>query len=76
MSASLKGDPLLLPEDTRPDPLRQPRLALDVPSDGPGKGGGQGTGSGSGQGPGDGRGYGPGTGENIGGGPPDTAGGG
>ena len=76
MSASLEGDALLLPEDLRPIPFGNPDSLSTVPSDGPGKGGGQGTGTGSGQGSGDGKGYGPGTGENVGGGLPRYGGGG
>lgn len=67
VSPTLKGDPLLLPEDMRPIPFGDPRSTAQIPSDGSGTGGGQGTGDGSGQGPGDGKGYGPGHGENTGG---------
>jgi TonB family protein len=76
VAATLKGDPLLLPEDTRPIPFGDPKSASLIPSDGPGKGGGQGTGKGTGQGPGEGAGYGPGRGENVGGGDPNYGGGG
>lgn len=70
MSTSLKGDPLLIPEDTRSVPFGNPDSLSTKPSDGPGKNGGQGTGVNGGQGSGDGRGYGPGREENIGGGDP------
>jgi TonB family protein len=76
VAATLKGDPLLLPEDTRPIPFGDPKSTSTIPSDGPGKGGGQGTGTGTGQGPGDGAGYGPGRGENVGGGDARYGGGG
>ena len=76
VAATLKGDPLLLPEDTRPIPFGDPKSTSMTPSDGPGKGGGQGTGTGTGQGPGDGAGFGPGRGENVGGGDPNYGGGG
>lgn len=68
MSASLKGDPLLIPEDARPIPFGNSDSLSTTPSDGPGKNGGQGTGANGGQGSGDGKGYGPGRNGNIGGG--------
>lgn len=68
MSASLKGDPLLIPEDERLIPFGNPDSLSTTPSDGPGKNGGQGTGANGGQGSGDGKGYGPGRNGNIGGG--------
>ena len=66
MSASLIGDPLLIPEDDRPIPFGNPDSLSTTPSDGPGKNGGQGTGANGGQGSGDGKGYGPGRNGNIG----------
>ncbi len=68
MSASLKGDPLLIPEDMRHLPFGNPDSLSTTPSDGPGSNGGQGSGSNGGQGSGDGKGYGPGRNGNIGGG--------
>ena len=76
VAETLKGDPLLLPDDNRKIPFGDPKSTSTTPSDGPGKGGGQGTGTGTGQGPGDGAGYGPGRGENVGGGDPRYGGGG
>jgi TonB family protein len=69
--AGIDIDPALW-KDLKAPVYGDPRSNSDVPSKGPGEGGGIGTNKGLGIGPGDGNGYGPGHQRNMGGGDPET----
>ncbi|HET6647188.1 MAG TPA: energy transducer TonB [Pyrinomonadaceae bacterium] len=76
VAATLVGDPLLIPPDSRVLPYGDFKSKSNDPSSGPGTGNGIGTGTGGGIGPGEGGGVGPGRGGNIGGGDRNDGGGG
>jgi TonB family protein len=76
MPATMDVDPMLIKPDLRDVPYGLPNSTSNVPSSGPGTGGGMGTGSGGGMGSGDGGGLGPGRGGNTGGGDRNEGGGG